>query len=114
MPCRVLAVPSLVERAVSNLVDNALKFSPSESPVEVSCRDGVVLVRDHGPGIDAGEAEAVFERFYRADEARTKPGSGLGLSIVRKVAEQFGGRAWVDQPRGSGAELVISLPTVEE
>ena len=83
----VRGVPATIERAVSNLLDNAAKWSPAGGEVEVGVHDGEVTVRDHGPGIDAADAPFVFDRFYRAPTARGLPGSGLGLAIVRQVAE---------------------------
>ena len=103
--------PLLVERAVSNLVDNAVKWSPPDGPIDVTVDGGRVEVRDRGPGIAPDDRERVFDRFWRADEARAMPGSGLGLSIVRKVAEAHGGRAWAEAPSdGPGAVLVMELP----
>lgn len=109
-PCTVVAVPARVERAVSNLIDNALKWGPPGSPVEVAVADGVVTVRDHGPGIDAQHRDHVFERFYRAPEARSLPGSGLGLSIVHDVARAAGGTAAVVATEGAGATVELRLP----
>ena len=97
-PSMVKGVPILLERAVSNLLENAIKFSSADGRIEVRSSDGGVRVRDWGPGIAPEEAEAVFERFYRTDEARSEPGSGLGLSIVRHITESFGGAAWVEAP----------------
>jgi two-component system sensor histidine kinase MprB len=97
-PSMVKGVPILSERAVSNLLENAIKFSSAGGRIEVRSSDGGVRVRDWGPGIAPEEAEAVFERFYRTDEARSEPGSGLGLSIVRHITESFGGAAWVEAP----------------
>lgn len=103
--------PVLVERAVSNLLDNAVKWSPPEGPIEVFVDGGRIEVRDRGPGIAPADRERVFDRFWRADEARSMPGSGLGLSIVRKVVEAHGGRAWAQSPGdGPGAVVVMELP----
>lgn len=94
---------SQVARAARNLVDNACKFSSPDTPVEVSVvaapdregRRGVSIeVSDDGPGIEPDELGLVFERFHRADSARSLPGSGLGLSIVAEVAERHGGFVW--------------------
>ncbi|MFL6242337.1 MAG: ATP-binding protein, partial [Acidimicrobiia bacterium] len=76
-----------IERAVSNLLDNAGKWSPPAGQVEVTVQDGEVAVRDHGPGIDREDVPFVFDRFWRAERARGTPGSGLGLAIVRQVAD---------------------------
>jgi two-component system, OmpR family, sensor histidine kinase MprB len=99
----------LVERAVLNLLDNAVKYSPPGAPIEVSVRDGEVVVEDHGPGIAEEDLPRVFDRFYRAAGARAKPGSGLGLAIVREAAEAHGGRASVESSAG-GARFRLSLP----
>ncbi len=80
-----------IARAVSNLLDNAAKWSPEGGVVEVSLRDGVLTVRDRGPGFNEDDLPFVFDRFHRAREARSKPGSGLGLAIVKQAAEAHGG-----------------------
>ena len=90
-PAIVSGVPARLERAVSNLIDNALKYSPPEEPVEISLQGKELTVRDHGPGISAEDLPHIFDRFYRGAEARGRPGSGLGLAIVRQVAAQQGG-----------------------
>ena len=99
----------LVERAVLNLLDNAVKYSPDGAPIEVTVRDGEVVVQDHGPGIAEEDLPRVFDRFYRAAAARAKPGSGLGLAIVREAAEAHGGRASVESSP-AGARFRLSLP----
>ena len=97
-----------IARAVSNLIDNARKWSPSGGRVDVRVQpDGVVLVRDHGPGFAAEDLGQVFDRFYRAAEARGMPGSGLGLAIVRQTAEAHGGWARAANAEGGGAELRV-------
>ncbi|MGF1667111.1 MAG: ATP-binding protein [Acidimicrobiia bacterium] len=83
--------PVQMERAVSNLVDNALKWSPVDDAVEILLDGPSVMVRDHGPGIPDDDLPHVFERFYRSVEARTTPGSGLGLAIVKLIVESHGG-----------------------
>ncbi|MBM3677471.1 MAG: HAMP domain-containing protein [Actinobacteria bacterium] len=93
--------PSL-ERAISNLLDNAAKWSPPGGAIDVSVRGGEVVVRDRGPGIDEADLPFVFDRFYRAASARGLPGSGLGLAIVRQVAEAHGGAVAVERPEGGG------------
>ena len=82
-PFPVLVRPALVLRAVGNLLENAAKFAPADTPIEVREAGGVITVRDHGPGIPAADLPHVFDRFYRADAARSLPGSGLGLEIGR-------------------------------
>jgi two-component system sensor histidine kinase MprB len=108
-PSLVTGVPERVERAVANLLDNAGKWSPAGGVVEVSVRDGVVEVRDHGPGIAAEERKLVFNRFYRSASARTMPGAGLGLAIVKQIADAHGGTVTVDAPAGGGASLRLQL-----
>jgi two-component system sensor histidine kinase MprB len=102
-----------LERAVSNLVDNALKWSPLDQPVEVKVAGGTVTVTDNGPGIDAEDRPFVFNRFYRATAARSTPGSGLGLSIVAKVAEEHGGRVFVGDTV-AGAVVGFTVPVLGE
>ena len=102
-------VPGSIERAVGNLLDNAAKWSPPDGDVEVSVRDGEIVVRDHGPGIDESDLPYVFDRFYRAPSARGLPGSGLGLAIVRQVAEAHGGSVAVERPEGGGTLVRMRL-----
>jgi two-component system sensor histidine kinase MprB len=96
-----------IDRAVSNLLDNARKFSPPQGLVEVVLKDGELSVRDHGPGFQAADLPHVFDRFYRADSARGLPGSGLGLAIVRQTAEAGGGSASAEGAPGGGALLRV-------
>jgi two-component system, OmpR family, sensor histidine kinase MprB len=98
-----------VNRAVSNLLDNARKWSPPDGLVEVALRDGLLSVRDHGPGFEQDELGRVFERFYRAEQARKQPGSGLGLAIVRQAAEAHHGYAKAENAAGGGARLEVSF-----
>jgi two-component system sensor histidine kinase MprB len=102
-------VPSTIERAVANLLDNAAKWSPPGGPVEVGVRDGTVIVRDHGPGIAEEDLPFVFDRFYRARSARGMPGSGLGLAIVRQVAEAHGGEVVAEPADGGGTQMTLRL-----
>jgi two-component system, OmpR family, sensor histidine kinase MprB len=98
-----------IGRAVSNVVDNARKWSPSGGTVEVALKDGVLSVRDHGPGFQEADLPFVFDRFYRAHAARGLPGSGLGLAIVRQAAEGCGGFAEAHNAPGGGALLRVSF-----
>ncbi len=98
-----------VGRAVSNVVDNARKWSPPASTVEIGLSGGVVEVRDHGPGFAPEDLPHVFDRFYRAQDARSLPGSGLGLAIVRQAAESCGGFAEATNAEGGGALLRVSF-----
>ncbi|HWG08582.1 MAG TPA: HAMP domain-containing sensor histidine kinase [Solirubrobacteraceae bacterium] len=101
-----------INRAVSNLLDNARKWSPPGAVVEVALRDGVLTVRDHGPGFGERELGKVFERFYRSESARKQPGSGLGLAIVRQAAEAHGGYARAANAEGGGARMEVSFGPV--
>lgn len=108
-PVQVHVDPVLVERAVGNLLDNAVKYSPPGAPIEVSVREGEVVVADHGPGIAEEDLPRIFDRFYRAAGARSKPGAGLGLAIVREAAEAHGGKAIAESTTG-GARFRLTLP----
>ena len=98
-----------IARAVSNLLDNARKWSAPGGSVEVELRDGTLAVRDHGRGFDEDDLPHVFDRFYRADDARDMPGSGLGLAIVRQAAEAQGGSVEAANAPGGGALLRVSF-----
>jgi len=108
-PTTISGVRSRVSRAVTNLLDNAGKWSPVGGVVEVSVADGEVSVRDHGPGIRPEDAPHVFDRFWRASNARHLPGSGLGLSIVKDVAEKHGGSVTLEPAPGGGARFRLRL-----
>jgi two-component system sensor histidine kinase MprB len=112
-PTVVRGAPVRLDRGISNLLDNAAKWSPAGGVVEVIVADGTVTVRDHGPGIPEADLPHVFDRFYRATTARGLPGSGLGLAIVRQVAESHGGSVTAANADGGGAELVLTLPVAE-
>jgi two-component system sensor histidine kinase MprB len=99
-----------VQRAISNLLDNARKFDPSGGVIDVRVSKGTVEVLDRGPGIADGERDLVFERFHRAADARTLPGSGLGLSIVREVVERHHGSVRIASREGGGAVVGFTLP----
>nr|WP_202447302.1 HAMP domain-containing sensor histidine kinase [Streptomyces sp. SID5468] len=109
-PWYVRAEPASLERALVNLLDNAVKFSPSGGTVEVRLRRGEFTVRDHGPGIPAEDLPHVFERFWRSPSARSLPGSGLGLSIVARTVAQLGGAVALHPAKGGGTVAVVSLP----
>ncbi len=109
-PWYVRAEPAALERAVVNLLDNAVKFSPAGSTVEVRLHGGLLSVRDHGPGIAADELPHVFERFWRSPSARSLPGSGLGLSIVARTAQQAGGGVRLRPAEGGGTLAELTLP----
>ena len=108
-PTLVRGEPERIQRAISNLVDNALKWSPQGGRVDIALADGGLSVRDHGPGFAEADLPHVFERFYRADSARALPGSGLGLAIVRQAAEAHGGEVQATNATGGGALLRVSF-----
>ena len=108
-PSTIHGVRSRISRAVTNLLDNAGKWSPAGGTVEVGVAEGEVTVRDHGPGVAPEDAAHVFDRFWRASNARHLPGSGLGLSIVKDVAEKHGGSVSVEQAAGGGAHFRLRL-----
>ena len=112
-PCFVHARRERLARAIGNLLDNALKWSPEGGTIEVGVHEGVVTVRDHGPGIDPADMDKIFDRFYRSAKARSLPGSGLGLAIVAQVVADEGGTVRADEAPGGGAMLTLNLPTVD-
>jgi two-component system sensor histidine kinase MprB len=112
-PTLVTGMPARLQRAVGNLIDNAVKYSPPGEPVDVRLHDGELSVRDRGPGISAADLPHVFDRFYRGAEARGRPGSGLGLAIVRQVATQHGGAVTAEQAPGGGTLMRLRLPGAE-
>ena len=111
-PTVVRGEPERIQRAVSNLVDNALKWSPKDGTIEIDLADGALSVRDHGPGFQGADLPHVFDRFYRAPGARSLPGSGLGLAIVRQTAESHGGDAQAANAPGGGALLRVTFGPV--
>jgi two-component system, OmpR family, sensor histidine kinase MprB len=111
-PCVTGGDAERLKTAVRNLLDNAAKFSPPGTAVEVRLHAGELTVRDHGPGIPADDLPHVFDRFYRAAAARGIPGSGLGLAIVRQVAEGHGGTVWADCPIDGGTLIRFRLPAI--
>jgi two-component system sensor histidine kinase MprB len=106
--------PESLTRAIRNLVDNAAKFSPDDTPIRVVIEGGSVVVHDRGPGIPVVDRALVFDRFHRVESTRTLPGSGLGLAIVRQVAEAHGGTAWADASPDGGAAVGFRVPTVDD
>ncbi|MEV4441690.1 HAMP domain-containing sensor histidine kinase [Streptomyces sp. NPDC049577] len=110
----VTGVPARLARLLSNLLDNAAKFSPAGAPVEVRLArtDGSVdlTVRDHGPGISAEDLPYVFDRFYRSREARALPGSGLGLAMARQIARAHGAELTAERAEAGGARFRLRFP----
>ena len=109
VPCLVTAQRTGVQRAVSCLLENATKFDRTGGPIEVTVEHGAVTVLDRGIGIPDEDLGKVFDRFHRSSEARTLPGSGLGLSIVREVAERHDGTVFASNRTGGGAAVGFRL-----
>jgi len=111
-PTVVRGVPGRLERAVANVLDNAVKWSDGGATVEVAVAHGEVTVRDHGPGIADEDVPYVFDRFYRSPQARAMPGSGLGLAIVKRVVDEHGGTATAGRADGGGTVVRLRFPEV--
>lgn len=112
-PSTLIGRPGMLERAITNLLENAHKWGPAGTTVEVELRGGRLSVTDHGPGIPAAERERVWNRFYRTDDARTMQGSGLGLAIVRHIVEAHAGRVFVEEGDDGGAVVGFELPGIK-
>jgi two-component system sensor histidine kinase MprB len=108
-PTVVSGEPERISRAISNLLGNATKWSPPDGVIEIELAGGTLTIRDHGPGFDEADLLHVFDRFYRADNARGMPGSGLGLAIVRQAAEAHGGWVTAANAPGGGALLQVAF-----
>jgi two-component system phosphate regulon sensor histidine kinase PhoR len=108
--------PALLEQAVLNLVDNAIKYSPAESTIQITARgsekDVIIAVKDSGCGIEKSHLSRIFERFYVVDKARTRKlgGTGLGLAIVKHITNLHGGSVTVESTPGQGSIFTIHLP----
>jgi two-component system sensor histidine kinase MprB len=114
-PSRVRARHDRLNRAISNLLTNAVKFTPESGRISVASSHGAVIVADSGPGISDEDRQYVFDRFWRSPSARSLPGSGLGLSIVAQVVAEFEGTVAVDRdPLLGGARFTMQLPEVSE
>jgi two-component system sensor histidine kinase KdpD len=107
----------LIEQVLINLLDNALKYTPAESPIEVSAEDGggavLIEVADRGPGLPPGEERRIFEKFHRTEAAPTVRGAGLGLAICRGIVQAHGGRIWAENRPGGGVTVRFTLPVKE-
>ncbi|SEP78619.1 sensor histidine kinase [Microlunatus flavus] len=108
----VIGDPDGLERTVTNLLDNAVKWSPSGSTIRVRLEGNRLRVADSGPGIPEADLPYVFDRFFRGSSARKTPGTGLGLSIVAKTIEDHGGSVSAGRSDDGGAEFTIQLPGV--
>jgi two-component system sensor histidine kinase MprB len=112
-PVTVRGVPNRLDRAIANLLDNAGKFSPAGSVVDTTlAADGMLTVADRGPGVPAEAIDFVFDRFYRADVARSMPGSGLGLAIVKQVVDGHNGTVTLRNRDGGGTIVQVVLSPV--
>ncbi|WP_327141223.1 HAMP domain-containing sensor histidine kinase [Nocardia sp. NBC_01327] len=109
-PAPVTARPQAVARCIDNLLDNATKYSPLDTGIDIHLTGARLAVLDHGPGIDPTAQRAVFDRFYRADRTRATPGSGLGLAIVHDIITAHSGTVFAADRPGGGAEVGFELP----
>ena len=114
----VQADPDRIEQVLINLLHNAIKFTPPGGRIDISAKRGenevIFAVRDTGVGISPEDLPRIFERFYKADRARTSVGTGLGLSISRHLVESHNGRIWAESEQGKGSTFFFSLPTVTD
>jgi len=108
--CTISGAATRLERAVDNILDNACKWSPPGDTIDVALADGVLTVRDHGPGIEVVDLPHVLDRFYRAAAARGLPGSGLGLAIVKQTVEDHGGSVEAANAEDGGAVITLRFP----
>ncbi len=102
--------PVLIERAILNIADNAVKFSPADSQISVLLNRGVLSISDAGPGIPEVERKQVFARFWRSPSARSLPGSGLGLAMVAELVQRMQGTVVVESSASAGVRVVVTLP----
>jgi two-component system, OmpR family, sensor histidine kinase MprB len=109
-PWELIGDDAALERAITNLLDNAAKWSPPGGTVTVRLADGALTVADNGPGIADADLPHVFERFYRSPEARAMSGSGLGLAIVAQVVARHGGTVHAGRGPDGGAVMTVELP----
>jgi len=109
-PVTVTGVPGRLDRAITNVIDNAVKWSPPGGSIEIGLAGGELTVRDHGPGIPAVDLPHVFNRFYRSGDAHRLPGSGLGLAIVRQVADAHGGTVSAERAPDGGTRIRLWFP----
>ena len=112
-PMFIVGEPDTLERAVTNLLDNAVKFSPETGTVHVRLADGELTIWDEGPGIVEDDLPKIFDRFYRSNKARNTPGTGLGLAIVAHTINAHGGTVEAANQPGAGARFVVRLPASE-
>jgi two-component system phosphate regulon sensor histidine kinase PhoR len=114
----VLADAERARQVVTNLVHNAIKFTPAGGQVEIMAEvaggEVIVSVRDTGVGIPAYDLSRIFERFYKADRARSSSGTGLGLAIAKHIVQAHAGRIWAESVEGQGSTFYFSLPIAQE
>ena len=101
--------PGMIRRAVQNLVDNAIKYGPSEGPIRIEVDNHRITVVDDGPGIPDEDLAHVFDRFFRSPKARSRPGNGIGLAIVKQVADVHDGEVWATNGPDGGARIGFSV-----
>lgn len=111
----VLGDKFMLRRLLDNLIANAIRYSPGAVRVKVREEEGrgIVEVIDHGPGIPIEERQRIFERFYRLGRDAEKPGTGVGLSVVREIVDTFGGSVWVEETLGGGSTFVVGFPLAD-
>lgn len=111
---RVRGDPERISQILDNLLDNARKYSPADSPIEISLTmdrtEACVRVTDHGMGVPADERAGLFTPFYRTSTAMSTPGTGLGLHISRELARRHGGRLWLETSAATGSVFALALP----
>jgi two-component system phosphate regulon sensor histidine kinase PhoR len=112
----VLADAERAQQVITNLVHNAIKFTPSGGQVTLSAQpigqEVILSVRDTGMGIPADDLPRIFERFYKADRARSGGGTGLGLAIAKHIVQAHGGRIWAESVEGQGSTFWVALPAL--
>jgi two-component system sensor histidine kinase KdpD len=109
---------TLIQQVLLNLLENADKYSPPDSPIEIralsQARSVTLEVSDHGPGLPPGDEKRVFEKFYRSPTLTSRSGAGLGLTICRGIIELHGGKIWAKNREGGGTTFGFSLPVEEQ
>jgi signal transduction histidine kinase len=117
-PIRLQGDPDRLAQILGNLLDNAVKYSPPHSPIDVALTlegsEAVIRVRDRGVGVPKDESDRIFAPFYRTSRTREISGTGLGLHISRRIAEQHGGRLWLESSDGTGSVFTLALPLTQE
>jgi signal transduction histidine kinase len=112
----VLADGSQIDHVITNLLVNAIKFSPPDSAISITLHPEDTVMRacveDEGPGIPKDERERIFDKFYSVAAGKTSGGAGLGLYICRELVHKHGGRIWVEERPGSGSRFCFTLPLV--